>query len=419
MKVIVLGSGIVGTTSAWYLAQAGHEVVVVDRETDAALETSYANAGQISPGYSAPWAAPGVPLKAVKWMFMEHAPLAIRAGKMDADMLRWMWQMLLNCSEARYAVNKERMMRLAEYSRDQFIALRAATGIRYDDRQQGTLQIFRTQKQFDAAGKDIAVLAKLGVAHEVLDRKGCVLAEPALGLVCDKVVGGLRLPGDETGDCRQFTQKLARLAQAAGVEFRFGTPILGIQRSGDRITGIDTPQGVISGDAYVCSLGSYSTAFLRQLDIEIPVYPIKGYSLTIPMLDPAMSPRSTIMDEQHKVAITWMGERIRAAGTAELTGFDTRLRDERRATLEFVVNDLFPKGGDLPRAEFWSGLRPNTPDGTPIIGRSKYQNLWLNTGHGTLGWTMSCGSGRVLADLLSGRAAEIDTAGLGLERYVA
>ncbi len=418
MKVIVLGSGIIGTTTAYYLAKAGHEVTVIERQPEAALETSYANAGQISPGYSAPWAAPGVPMKAVKWLFMEHSPLVVRP-RVDPDMWRWIAGMVRNCTHARYEVNKSRMVRLAEYSRDQFIELRAATGISYDDRQQGTLQLFRTQKQLDGAAKDIAVLKASGVPHEVLDRKGCVAAEPALALVSDKIVGGLRLPGDETGDCFKFTQHLANLAVDLGVDFRYRTAILGIEREGDRITGVETSAGRLTADAYVVALGSYSTQLMRELGIEIPVFPVKGYSLTVPITDPDFAPVSTVMDETYKVAITRLGERIRIAGTAELTGFDLRLRESRRKTVEYSVTDLFPRGGDYPRAQFWTGLRPNTPDGTPIVGATRYKGLFLNTGHGTLGWTMSCGSARVLADLVGGREAEIDTEGLGLERYAA
>lgn len=416
MKIVVLGAGVVGTTTAWYLAQAGHQVVVLERQPGPALETSYANAGQISPGYSAPWAGPGVPVKAIKWMFMEHAPLVIRA-RVNPAMWRWMWQMLMNCNAKSYEINKSRMMRLAEYSRDRFVALRAETGIAYDDRQQGTLQVFRTQAQIDGAAKDIAVLRNLGVPHEVLDRAGCVAAEPALALVSDKIQGGLRLPGDETGDCFQFTNRLAAMAAARGVDFRYGTAIFGLERSGDEISAVLTNRGRETADAVVCALGSYSTQLMRELGHHIPVFPVKGYSITVPIVDPAYAPVSTIMDETHKVAITRLGDRIRVAGTAELTGYDLQLTHERGNTVRHVVTDLFPRGGDVSRAELWTGLRPNTPDGTPIIGRTPLKRLWLNTGHGTLGWTMSCGSARVLTDLIDGRTPDIDTEGLSMARY--
>jgi D-amino-acid dehydrogenase len=416
VKIIVLGSGVIGTATAYYLAKAGHEVTVVDRQPAAALETSYANAGEVSPGYSAPWAAPGIPVKALKWLLMRHSPLVIRPS-LDRDMWRWVFQMLLNCTAARYETNKGRMVRLAEYSRDCLIDLRAATGIRYDERTQGTLQLFRTRKQLDASAQDIAVLQRYGVPYEVLDPRGCIGVEPALAHVQGKFVGALRLPNDETGDCFKFTQRLAGLAEAAGVNFRYGVSIERLIAEGGRITGVRTAQGDLKADSYVVALGSYSPLLLRDIGIRIPVYPIKGYSITVPIHDAAHAPESTIMDETYKVAITRLGDRIRVGGTAEIAGYDLSLHNSRRETLEHSVVDLFPLGGDVARAEFWSGLRPMTPDGTPVVGPTPYRNLFLNTGHGTLGWTMACGSGRLVADLVSGRRPEIDTEGLFLNRY--
>ncbi|GAB3539835.1 D-amino acid dehydrogenase [Noviherbaspirillum agri] len=416
MKIVVLGSGVIGTASAYYLAQAGHEVTVVDRQDGAGLETSFANAGEVSPGYSAPWAAPGIPVKALKWMLMRHSPLVIRPGT-DPDMWRWVFQMLLNCTAARYETNKGRMVRLAEYSRDCLIALRNDTGISYDERTQGTLQLFRTQKQLDAAGQDIAVLERNGVPYELLDVTGCTRVEPALQHVRGKFVGALRLPNDETGDCFKFTQQLAAMAERAGVKFRYGVTIQRLASDGRKITAVKTSEGDLKADGYVLALGSYSPLLLRELGIRIPVYPIKGYSITVPIHDAAFAPESTVMDETYKVAITRLGDRIRVGGTAEIAGYDLALRNARRETLEHSVVDLFPKGGDVARAEFWTGLRPMTPDGTPVVGPTPYSNLFLNTGHGTLGWTMACGSGRVLADLVSGRRPEIDTEGLFMDRY--
>ncbi|MBL8443276.1 MAG: D-amino acid dehydrogenase [Zoogloeaceae bacterium] len=416
MHVLVLGSGVIGTSIAYYLARAGHQVTVIDRQPGPALETSFANAGEVSPGYSAPWAGPGVPIKAIKWMLMHHSPLVIKP-MLDPAMWRWGVSMLRNCTEARYQINKSRMVRVAEYSRDCLKQLRAETGISYDERSQGTLQLFRTQKQLDGIGKDVEILKQFDVPYQVLDRNGYLEYEPALNLVKNKFVGALRLPGDETGDCFKFTEKLAEMAKALGVDFRFGITIEGLEHSGTKITGVRTSNGVLTADQYVLALGSYSTQLLKPTGIDIPVYPVKGFSITVPISDPAMAPESTIMDETHKVAVTRLGDRIRVGGTAQLSGFDLNLDAGRRKTLEFVVSDLFPRGGDVAKAEFWTGLRPMTPDGTPIIGPTRYSNLTLSTGHGTLGWTMAAGTGRVVADMLSGKTPEIDVSDLAVSRY--
>ena len=416
MKIAILGSGVIGTTAAWYLARDGHEVTVIDRQDGVALETSFANAGEVSPGYSAPWAGPGVPLKAIRWLMMRHRPLVIRPA-LDAAMWRWGWAMLRNCTQARYRVNKARMLRLAEYSRDCLIALRADTGIRYDERSRGTLQLFRTQKQLDATAKDIEILRRFGVPFELLDRGGAIEHEPALARVRDKFVGALRLPGDETGDCHQFSLALAERAQALGVQFRFGTHIRALASDGRTVTSVETDTGLVQADRYLVALGSYSTPMLAPLGIRLPVYPVKGYSITVPITDAAGAPESTVMDETHKVAVTRLGDRIRVGGTAELAGYDLALDERRRRTLEHVVGDLFPQGGDIANAEFWTGLRPMTPDGTPVVGPTRLANLWLATGHGTLGWTMATGTGRLLSHWMTGREPDIDTEGLAIERY--
>jgi D-amino-acid dehydrogenase len=416
MRVVVLGSGVVGVTSAYYLARAGHEVTVIDREAGPALETSFANAGQISPGYASPWAAPGVPLKAVKWMFQKHAPLAIRLDG-TASQLQWMWQMLQNCTASRYAVNKGRMVRLAEYSRDCLQALRADTGIQYEGRTGGTLQVFRTQQQFDGAAKDIAVLQDANVPYELLSADALAKAEPALAAVSHKLTGGLRLPGDETGDCQMFTTRLAALAEQLGVKFRYNTSIDAFVMAGGRIASAKCGDDLVRADSFVVALGSYSARFLDGI-VKIPVYPLKGYSITAPIVDAAAAPVSTVLDETYKIAITRFDNRIRVGGMAEIVGFDKSLRQARRETLELCVNDLFPGGGDTSKATFWTGLRPMTPDGTPIVGRTPVPNLFLNTGHGTLGWTMSCGSGQLLADLMSGKQPAIRADDLSVHRYL-
>ena len=416
MKVMVLGGGVIGVTTAYYLASAGHEVTVVDRQAEPGLETSFANAGEVSPGYASPWAGPGVPIKAIKWLLMKHGPLVLRP-KLDPAMWAWLIKMLRNCTSVRYAVNKSRMIPLAEYSRDCLRALRVKEAIHYDERSRGTLQLFRAQAQLDGTGRDIAVLKQYGVPYEVLDRDGCISAEPALAAVRDKIAGGLRLPQDETGDCHMFTQALAARAAKLGVQFRLGTTIEHLMADASGIAGVATSAGVLRADAYVVALGSWSQRLLGPIGISIPVYPVKGYSITVPIADPDAAPVSTVMDESYKVAITRLGDRIRVGGTAEVSGYSDTLSSARRATLDHSLTDLFPRGGNLAEASFWSGLRPMTPDGPPIIGATRYANLHLNTGHGTLGWTMACGSARVLADLLSGRKPEIDTAELALTRY--
>ena len=415
MKIAVLGAGVIGVTTAHYLAKAGHEVTVIDRQTGPALETSYANAGEISPGYSSPWAAPGIPMKALKWMFQRHAPLVIQP-RLDWQRISWMARMLGNCTSAAYAVNKSRMVRVAEYSRDCLGELRAETGIHYDERTQGTLQVFRKQEQLDGAGKDIEVLKADGVPFEVLDRAGCLAAEP--GLAAERIVGGLRLPGDETGDCFKFTNRLAEMAVAAGVTFRWGVSIEALEAEGGRISAVRTDQGRMVADRYVLALGPHSPLLIRHLGIKLPIYPLKGYSLTIDIQDDGRAPVSTVMDETYKVAITRLGDRIRVGGLAEIAGYDLSLNPRRRATLAKSVTEMFPGGGDPDKAEFWTGLRPMTPDGTPIVGATPIPNLYLNTGHGTLGWTMSAGSSRLLADLISGRKPDIQADDLGYARYV-
>lgn len=415
MRVIVLGSGVIGVASAYYLAQQGAEVTVLDRQSGPAEETSFGNAGQISPGYSTPWAAPGIPFKAVKWMFQHHAPLAIN---LDGSMwqLQWMAQMLKNCNPQSYAVNKERMMRVAEYSRDCLRELRKDTGINYENRAKGTLQLFRKEAQMEAVQRDISVLEECGVSYELLNGNELGRVEPALANAQDKLVGGLHLPNDETGDCYLFTNALAQIAKELGVNFQFNQNVEKLIVEGDQIKGVQVNGKVLTADRYVLAFGSYSRDFLKPLDLQLPVYPVKGYSLTIPIVDPAFAPQSTVLDETYKIAITRFDQRIRVGGMAELSGFNLGLNEDRRATLQMVTQDLFP-GGDMAQASFWTGLRPMTPDSTPIIGATRFKNLFLNTGHGTLGWTMACGSGKLISDIVLNHKTEISTDGLSIQRY--
>ncbi|TPT99420.1 D-amino acid dehydrogenase [Acinetobacter baumannii] len=415
MRVIVLGSGVIGVASAYYLARQGAEVTVLDRQSGPAEETSFGNAGQISPGYSTPWAAPGIPFKAVKWMFQHHAPLAIN---LDGSMwqLQWMAQMLKNCNPQSYAVNKERMMRVAEYSRDCLRELRKDTGIHYENRAKGTLQLFRKEAQMEAVQRDISVLEECGVSYELLNGNELGRVEPALANAQDKLVGGLHLPNDETGDCYLFTNALAQIAKELGVNFQFNQNVEKLIVEGDQIKGVQVNGKVLTADRYVLAFGSYSRDFLKPLDLQLPVYPVKGYSLTIPIVDPAFAPQSTVLDETYKIAITRFDQRIRVGGMAELSGFNLGLNEDRRATLQMVTQDLFP-GGDMEQASFWTGLRPMTPDSTPIIGATRFKNLFLNTGHGTLGWTMACGSGKLISDIVLNHKTDISTDGLSIHRY--
>jgi len=416
VKVIILGSGIIGVSSAYELARQGHQVTVIDRQPAAAMETSFANAGQISPGYAAPWAAPGIPLKALKWIFSQHSPLVINP-RPEWDKFKFMAAMLKNCTTPAYAQNKGRMLRLAEYSRQVMQQTQQDLALKFDAQSLGTLQLFRSAKQLHQADKDCALLTQYGIPHQRLDRAECLAVEPGLHRSADKLLGGLRLPLDQTGDCHQFGLSLQKHCETLGVRFQFNTQILSLQQQGKCIQGVLTDKGLLTADRYLMALGSYSKALLKPLAVDLPVYPVKGYSITASVRDPQTAPLSTIMDETYKVALTRLGTRIRVAGTAELNGYDLSLPEPRRATVHHVLNDLFPGGADLSEDSFWTGLRPMTPDGTPIIGRTAVENLFLNTGHGTLGWTMSLGSARLVADLLSECVPDIEYEDLALTRY--
>jgi D-amino-acid dehydrogenase len=415
MKVLILGAGVVGVTSAYFLSKQGHDVTVVDREQAAAMETSFGNAGQLSFGYTSPWAAPGVPLKAIKWMFAEHPPLTIRPDG-SLFQLKWLFKMWRNCNARSYAINKERMVRISSYSQQCLKQLRADTGIQYEGRTQGTLQLFRTQHQLDGIANDLPVLRDAGVDYEVLSAKELVRAEPGLANAVHKLVGGLRTPHDETGDCHLFTTRLAQLAQEAGVQFRYGVDVRKLRFNGDAIDGVVCSGETLTADAYVLALGSYSRLMLEG-HAFVPVYPLKGYSITLPITNEAAAPTSTLLDETYKIAVTRFDNRIRAGGMAEVVGYDKTLNPKRRKTLEMVVGDLFPGSFEPGTSTFWTGLRPKTPDSTPIIGKTPFKNLYLNTGHGTLGWTMSCGTGQLIADMVSGRETAIRSDDLSLRRY--
>ena len=383
MKILVLGSGVIGVTSAWYLARAGHEVTLVDRQPQPAMETSFANGGQVSWGAANPWAAPGIPRKALGWLFQRHAPLVLRPT-LDPAMWRWLGQMLRNCTDARYLANKERQLRLARYSHGCLTELRNEIGLHYDQSTHGLLILYRSARDLEVAIREAQLLDRLGIAYRFLDRAACVAHEPALRDSQGKLAGGMLFPGDESGDCRRFTEELAARARPHGVKSLASTNVTRLVADGDRITRVVTDRGDLTADAYVLACGSYSPLLLKPLAVHLPVYPVKGYSITVPITSDDAAPRGTLTDETYKVVITRLGNRLRAAGTAELCGYDLTLRPARLATLVHVVRDL-SRRSVITAAEPWAGLRPMTPDNPPVIGATPYQNLFLNTGHGTLG----------------------------------
>lgn len=418
MKVLVLGGGVAGVSTAWYLANSGHDVMVVERRATVADETSFGNAGMLSYGYTNPWAAPGIPLKALKWMMQDMAPILVSSSSFNVRTANWMLQMLGQCTEEAYRINKGRMLRISEYSRTCLDELTKQVSLDFDHRTKGTIELFRDQEKMDSIGPDLDSLQECGVEHEVINRAECIQHEPALANVREKFVGGLRFPQDGTGDCNKFTKGLAEHCRNTGVQFMLNTEVRALETSAGEITAVHTSEGELKADAYVVCLGSYSPLLLNPLGFKLPIYPIKGYSLTLPLLDETKAPQSTVMDEAFKVAVTRFDDRIRVGGTAEIAHFDMSLKEKRRKPTEFVVSDLFPGAGDLDNATFWCGLRPMTPDSVPVIGRTPINNLYMNTGHGTLGWTMSQGSARLVADVINNRTTEIDDEGLSIHRYL-
>jgi D-amino-acid dehydrogenase len=416
VRVVVLGAGVVGTAAAWYLAKAGHEVTVADRQPGAGLETSFANGGQISPCHAEPWANPSVLPKVLKWLGRDDAPLLFRWGRWDPALWRWGLRFLANCPPSRMAVNMERTLRVAIYSRACLAELRAETGIRYDQRTQGILHIYRDTREFGHARAAAGLMRQWGLERAVKTVAECVAIEPALAAASPQLAGGIFTPGDESGDAHKFTQELAALAAARGVSFRYGTTVQALVRDGDRIAVADTDNGPLTADAFVLAAGSYSPLLARPLGLALPIVPAKGYSITLGGVGNG-APTVSITDDEHKLVYSRLGDRLRCAGTAEMTGYDTTLTAKRWQAIRGHARALFPQAGDFDAAEPWTGLRPVTPDSVPLLGATGLRNLYLNTGHGTLGWTMACGSGRALADLISGRQPDIDMAGLGLERF--
>ena len=409
MKIAVLGAGLMGVTSAWYLAEDGHEVTVLERREAPALETSFANGGQISTGHAEPWAKPSVVPKILQWLGREDAPMLFRPR---ADWAQWEWglRFLLECFPGRFERNCRALAGLAAYSRVCLDQLRAATGIRYDELTLGILHFCTGQRDFEALARHAEEMRPLGIRREVKSAAECLAVEPALVNSATPVVGGVLTPEDESGDAHKFTRELARLCVAKGVVFRTGAAILAVEKAGNRVTGVRLEGGArVEADAYVVCLGSYSPLVVAPLGVRIPVYPLKGYSITLNLGGAAAeAPSVSLNDEAKKIVISRLGSRLRAAGTAELAGYDTRLNEVRCEAIVTRIRELFPPLAGCEVIDRWTGLRPATPDNVPLIGRTRYGNLFLNTGHGTLGWTLSCGSGRALADLVSGRRPAVD-----------
>lgn len=414
MKVVVLGAGVVGVASAYYLAQAGHDVVVIDRREGVGLETSFANGGQIAAAHASPWAQPSIPMNMLRWSGRADAPLYVGL-KTDPDFWRWGLKFLRNCTAARFKVNAERIRRLTSYSFQCLKDLRDEHAIEYERNPPGVLSLFRSSEAFETAAFHADDFAS--ESPRVLDREGCVEFEPALVHAGADIVGGLFWAGDESGDALLFTERLAEICRTLGVEFRLQATVSDFELSGPRITGVHTDGGLINGDAFVLALGSYSPLLARRLGLRLPVYPIKGYSVTVAIDDPSAAPDISLADDEKKIVLCRLGNRLRAAGTAEVAGYDLTLSEARCKNVARSARDFLPKAGDHDKAEFWTGLRPMTPDGPPLLGRAGKENLFLNTGHGTLGWTMACASGRLTADVISGREPGIDMDGLTLERY--
>jgi len=408
VKILVLGAGVIGTTSAWYLAQAGHEVTVIDRHDGAGMETSFANGGQISAAHAEPWAKPSIVPKILRWLGREDAPLLFRPR---ADLAQWMWavRFLAECWPGRFEHNTRVLSGLAAYSRECLKALRHRTGIRYDELARGILHFATSERDFAGLAQHAEAMRALGQAREVKGAAQCMALEPALKDSRERIVGGVYTPEDESGDAHKFTVELARLAIEKGVRFQTGE-IGGLDIANREVRAVRLNGGVESADAYVVALGSYSPLLLRKAGISIPVYPLKGYSITLPLspADARGAPTVSLTDEGHKIVISRLGNRLRAAGTAELTGYDRSVNAVRCNAILRRIGELFPGLGATSTVDRWAGLRPATPNNVPIIGRTRLRNLYLNTGHGTLGWTLACGSGRALADLVSGRRPDVE-----------
>lgn len=427
MKVIVLGAGLLGVTSAYFLRQQGHDVTVVDRQASPAAETSFANGGQISVSHAEPWANPSAPLKVLKWLGKEDAPLLFC---IRADMRQWLWglQFLRECTPARTRHNIEQIVRLGTYSRDTLQQLRRDIGIAYDERTQGILHFYTSEKEFDGAEGPAAQMRALGCDRRVISADEAVKLEPALRHIRPQLAGATYTAEDESGDANRFARELVRRCEADGVQFLMSHTVTALREAGGTIDHVEATDAEgrfqrLRADAYVLAMGSLSPLYAQPLGISLPIYPAKGYSVTMPVKDASMAHQVSLTDDEYKLVFSRYtslptpsapgGDRLRIAGTAELNGYDRDLNRVRCEAIVKRVEQLFPGAGDASQAQFWTGLRPATPSNVPIIGRSKLPNLFLNTGHGTLGWTHSCGSGKSIARIVSGLKPEVDFAFAG------
>ncbi|MEF8752484.1 MAG: D-amino acid dehydrogenase [Accumulibacter sp.] len=405
MKVLVLGAGVVGVCTAWYLSRAGHEVCVLDRQPAAGMETSFANGGQISVSHAEPWANPHTPLRALAWMRREDSPLLFRL-RCDAALFDWALRFLRECSPWRTRANVRQIVSLALYSRRQLQALRAELPLAYDQLERGILHLYTDRRDFAAALGAAAMMREHGCERRPLSVDECVAIEPALASARPLLVGADYTAADESGDAHRFTRQLASHCAVAGVVFRYGVSVASLRTAGGRVQGALAGGELHQADAYVAALGSYTPLLLRPLGLRLPVYPAKGYSATVPLAAASVAPTVSLIDDAHRIVFSRLGQRLRIAGTAEFNGYDTALNPVRCEALMVRAKQLFPDLQPAGEIEFWAGLRPATPSNVPLVGRSSIANLYLNTGHGTLGWTMACGSGAALADIISGRSPE-------------
>ena len=416
MKVIVLGAGVTGVAAAWYLNKSGHEVTVLERQGAAGMETSFANGGQISVSHAEPWANPHAPAKILQWLAREDAPLLFR---LRADWQQWLWALsfLRECTPARTRHNIRQLVNLGLYSRAALQELRRETAIEYDQLTHGILHVYTSAREFDNAQDPARLMREFGCELEMQSAAQCVAIEPALASARHLIAGGSLTPSDESGDAHKFTQNLARVAQARGVRFEYDCTVEALTSAAGRVSGVRVIQAGVPrafvADAYLLCMGAYSARLVRTLGIDLRIYPAKGYSVTLPVADPARAPMVSLTDDEHKLVFSRLGERLRVAGTAEFNGYSTALNPVRCAAILNRALQLFPGAGVAAKAQFWTGLRPATPSNVPYIGSSKIENLYLNTGHGTLGWTQACGSGQAIADIVSGRLPQVDFAFCG------